>query len=167
MREAKEGELRVQLQEEAKARAAEQQRMLAHEKEMASITAVEKAKIRARRMVMGGAVFMVLASLGVYAFVVRPALERQAMVEEMAKQEQRRAAMDKEQAQAALLDAKEQTAAAQQDSQRLKDKLEKKELARQRAAAAAASNASNKPKTSSDKKPGCAPDDPLCGISID
>jgi len=89
------------------------------------------------------------------------------MAEEMAKQEQRRAAMDKEHAQAELLDAKEQTAAAEHDSQRLKERLEKKELAQQRAAAAtAASNAGNKAKTRAEKKPGCAPDDPLCGIPL-
>ena len=54
VREANESELRVQLQEQAKARAAEQQRVLEHEKELAAITAVEKAKIRSRRLVIGG-----------------------------------------------------------------------------------------------------------------
>ena len=138
-REAKQAELRVQLQEEAKARAAEQQRMLEHEKEMAAITAVERNKIRTRRIVAGGAVFLVLASLGAYAFVLKPALERQAMAEEMAKQEQRRAAMDKEQAEAALVTETERAEAAERDTDALKARLEKKEQAKQKAAASTSS----------------------------
>jgi type II secretory pathway component PulM len=161
-REAKQAELRVQLQEEAKARAAEQQRLLEHEKEMAAITAVERAKIRARRIIAGGAVFLVLASLGGYALVLKPALERQAMAEEMAKQEQRRAAMDKEQAEAALLTETERAQAAERDKEALKARLEEKEQARHTAPATP-----NKPKARPVKKAGCAPDDPLCGIPLD
>ncbi len=162
-REAKQAELRVQLQEEAKARAAEQQRMLAHEKEMAAITAVERNKIRTRRMISGGAVVIVLASLAGYAFVLKPALERQAMAEKMAKQDHRRAAMDKEQAEAALMTEIERAEAAERDKEALKARLEKKEQARQKAAASTKS----RPKARPVKKAGCATDDPLCGIPLD
>jgi hypothetical protein len=137
--------------------------MLEHEKEMAAITAVERNKIRTRRIVAGGAVFLVLASLGAYAIVLKPALERQAMAEEMAKQEQRRAAMDKEQAEAALVTETERAEAAERDTDALKARLEKKEQAKQKAAA----STSSKPKPRPVKKPGCAPDDPLCGIPLD
>jgi type IV secretory pathway VirB10-like protein len=137
--------------------------MLEHEKEMAAITAVERNKIRTRRIVAGGAVFMVLASLGAYAFVLKPALEGQAMAEEMAKQEQRRAAMDKEQAEADLVTETERAEAAERDTDALKARLEKKEQAKQKAAA----STGNKPKPRPAKKPGCAPDDPLCGIPLD
>ncbi len=130
---------------------------------MAAITAVERAKIRARRIIAGGAVFLVLASLGGYALVLKPALERQAMAEEMAKQEQRRAAMDKEQAEAALLTETERAQAAERDKEALKARLEKKEQAKQKAAA----STSSKPKARPVKKAGCAPDDPLCGIPLD
>jgi type II secretory pathway component PulM len=136
--------------------------MLEHEKEMAAITAVERAKIRTRRIIAGAAVVLALASLGAYVFVLQPALERQEMAEEMAKQEQRRAAMDKEQAEAALMTEKERAEAAERDKEALKARLEKKEQARQTAAATP-----NKPRARPVKKAGCAPDDPLCGIPLD
>jgi flagellar biosynthesis/type III secretory pathway M-ring protein FliF/YscJ len=139
--------------------------MLAHEKEMAAITAVEKAKIRSRRVVLGGVVVILLGALGGYAFVVKPALDRQAMAEELAKQEQRRAAMDKEQAEAELLTETERAEAAERDKDALKARLEmqeQKEQARQKAAAS-----SKKPRARPAKKPGCAPDDPLCGLPLD
>ncbi|MBW2686271.1 MAG: hypothetical protein JRE19_10185, partial [Deltaproteobacteria bacterium] len=88
VREARDAELRVQLQEEGKARTAQQERMLAHEKEIAAITAGEKAKIRARRMLIGGLVFAVVGSAAGYTFGVKPALERKAFEAESARQEQ-------------------------------------------------------------------------------
>ena len=140
--------------------------MHAHEKELATITAVEKAKIRSHRIFAGGALFIVLAALGGYAFVVKPALEREAMAEEMAKQEQRRATMDKDQAKAELLTEQERAAQAEREKDELKARLEKRERAQEQAKLKAAAS-KNAPKARPAKKPGCAPDDPLCGISID
>ena len=69
------------------------------------------------------------------------------------------------QAEAALLTETERAEAAERDKEALKARLEKKDEARQKAAAAP--NKSNKPKARPAKKPGCAPDDPLCGIPLD
>jgi len=102
VREANESQLRVQLQEQAKARAAEQQRMREHEKELAAITAVEKAKIRTKRLVIGGLVFMVVGSAAGYAFGVKPALEQKALDAESARQERQLALEEKERAEQEL-----------------------------------------------------------------
>ena len=104
VRAASEAELRVQLQEEAKARAAEQQRLLAHEKDMATITAVEKAKIRTKRLVIGGLAFVVIGSAAGYMFGVGPALERKALEAERARQGQQLALEQKERAEQQLVD---------------------------------------------------------------
>jgi hypothetical protein len=164
-RAGREAELRVRLEEEAKARAAEQQRLLAHDKEIAAITAVEKNKIRMRRMALGGAAFILIAALGSYVFVVQPALERRALETELAVQAQRQAAMDKERAEADLVTEKERTQQAELEKQRLEERLEKRAQAKQKAAQAASSS---RPKQARQpKKQGCAPDDPLCGIPLD
>ncbi|MGB5310975.1 MAG: hypothetical protein WBN38_02820, partial [Polyangiales bacterium] len=91
VREAKEAELRVQLEEQAKARAAEQERLLAHEKEIAAITAAERSKARNRKIAIGSMVAVLLAALGSYAFLIKPALERKALEAELARQEQQMA----------------------------------------------------------------------------
>ena len=107
LRVEKEAELRVQLQEEAKARAAEQQRLLAHEKEMAAIQAVEKRKIRTKRIVVAGLAFVLIGGAGGYVFGVAPALEQKALEAERARQAQQLALQEKERAQDDLVDAQQ------------------------------------------------------------
>jgi hypothetical protein len=151
LREGKEAELRVELQEQAKARAPEQQRLLEHEKELAAITAVEKAKIRSRRLVIGGLVVMVVGSGAGYAFGVKPALERKALEAESARQ-----------AQEQLVDAQERADQAEEDKERFEQKLE----AREQREREREQRVKDRPKSRAKDK-GCAPDDPLCGIKFD
>lgn len=164
VREANESELRVQLQEQAKARGAEQQRMLEHEKDLAAITAVEKAKIRSRRMLIGGLVFIVLGSAAGYAFGVKPILERKALEAESARQAQALALEEKKRAEEDLVDAQQRAGQAEEE----KELFEQKVLARERRAKEREQRAKDRPKQRpKPKSQGCAPDDPLCGIKID
>ena len=138
--------------------------MLEHEKEMAAITAVERAKIRTRRMVIGGLVFVLLGSTGGYAFGVKPALERKALEAERARQAQQLALGEKERAQQELVDAQERAKEAEQDKLRFEQKVQ----AREQRQKEREQRLKDRPKQR--RKPkgqDCAPDDPLCGIKID
>ncbi|KPK14004.1 MAG: hypothetical protein AMJ62_14250 [Myxococcales bacterium SG8_38] len=61
---------------------------------------------------------------------------------------------------------RERAQEAELEKQELADRLEKRQQAKQKAAEAAAAS-SHKPKPRQEKKPGCAPDDPLCGLPLD
>ena len=164
VRAGKDAELRVQLQEGAKARAAEQQRMLEHEKEIAAITAVEKAKIRVRRMLIGGLAFVVIGSAAGYAFGVKPALERKALEAESARQAQQLALEDKKRAEEDLVDAQLRAEQAEEDKEAFEQKVEARELRQKEREQRVKDRPKQRPKA---KAKGCAPDDPLCGIKID
>jgi len=154
----------VQLQEQAKARAAEQQRTLEHEKEIAAITAVEKAKVRTKRLVIGGLVFIVVGSAAGYAFGVKPALEQKALEAESARQERQLALEEKDRAEQELADEHKRA----NDAERAKDEFEQKLQAREQRQKEREQRAKDRPKhRAKPKSRGCAPDDPLCGIKID
>jgi hypothetical protein len=137
--------------------------MLEHEKELAAITAVEKAKIRTKRLVIGGLVFVVLGSAGGYAFGVKPALERKALEAERARQEQQLALEQKERAEQQLVDEKQRA----NDAEQAKDEFEQKLQAREQRQRELEQRAKDRPKhRAKPKSQGCAPDDPLCGIDI-
>jgi hypothetical protein len=149
-REAKESELRVHLEEEARARSAEQERMLAHEKEIAAITAVERSKIRNRKIAIGSVVTILLAALGSYAFLIKPALEHKALEQ-------------KERAQEELVEAQQRAKEAEEAKDEYQEKLE----AREQRAKEREQRVKDRPKPrAKPKDKGCAPDDPLCGIDF-
>jgi len=156
---------RVQLEEDAKARAAEQERLLAHEKELAAITAVEKAKIRSRRLVIGGVAFLLIGTAAAYLFGVKPALEQKALEAEHARQARELALAEKERAAQDLADAEERANAAEADKTRYAEELEARDQRQKEREA----RVKERQKTKRPKKKGetCAPDDPLCGLKLD
>ena len=164
MRSAKEAELRVHLEQEAKARAAEQERLLSHEKEMTAITAAERSKARNRKIAIGMAFGVVLASLGTYAFAIKPALERKALEAELARQEQQLALEEKTKAEEALAEERRRLEGIQSEKTRLEQRMKEREQ-RQREREARTKDRAKRP--AAPKKRGCAPDDPLCGLEID
>jgi flagellar biosynthesis/type III secretory pathway M-ring protein FliF/YscJ len=148
----------------ARARAAEQERLLAHEKEMAAITAVERSKTRNRKIAIGSVVAILLAVLGSYAFVIKPALEHKALEAERARQEQQMALEQKERAQEDLVEAQQRALEAEEAKEEYQEKLE----AREQRAKDREARAKERPKPrAKPKKKGCAPDDPLCGLDLD
>ena len=152
------------MEQEAKARAAEQARLLEHEKELTAITAAENAKIRTRRIVIGSIVAILLGAVGSYAFLIKPALDRKAFEAERARQEQQMALEEKQRAQEELVEAKESAAEAEEAKEQLAQKLEAREQRRKEREARAKERPKQRAKP---KDKGCAPDDPLCGIKFD
>ena len=138
--------------------------MLEHEKELAAITAVERAKIRTKRLVIGGLVFIVVGSAAGYAFGVKPALERKALEAESARQERQLAFDEKERAEQELAAEHERANDAEQAKDAFAEKLERRDQ-RQKDRE---QRAKDRPKRrAKPKSQGCAPDDPLCGIKFD
>ncbi|MGB5812267.1 MAG: hypothetical protein WBG86_17145 [Polyangiales bacterium] len=165
-REEEESQLRLQLEAERHAKAAQQQRELEHQREMAAINAIEKRKVRNKRLVVGGLVAILLGAAGGYMFGIRPAIERKSLEAEQARQAHELALGEKARAQEALVDAQRRTDEAVQDKEQLQERIQARDQRRkerdERARVRPASGAKKKPKTQD-----CAPDDPLCGLKLD
>jgi uncharacterized protein HemX len=138
--------------------------MLEHEKEIAAITAVEKAKIRTKKMLIGGIVFVMVGAGAGYAFGVKPALERKALEAESARQAQELALDDKKRAEEDLVDAQLRAEQAEEDKEAFEQKVEAREQRLKEREQRVKDRPKQRPKA---KAKGCAPDDPLCGIKID
>ncbi len=137
--------------------------MLAHEKEIAAITAVERSKIRNRKIAIGSVVTILLAALGSYAFLIKPALEHKALEAELARQDQQMALEQKERAQEELVEAQQRAKEAEEAKDEYQEKLE----AREQRAKEREQRVKDRPKPrAKPKDKGCAPDDPLCGIDF-
>ena len=142
--------------------------MLAHDKEIAAISAGEKAKIRARRILVGGLMFVVIGSAAGYAFGVKPALERKALEAERARQEQGLAIEQKERAEQKLVDEQKRADDAEQAKDEFAQKLKDREERQKEREKEREQRAKDRPKQrAKPKSQGCAPDDPLCGIKFD
>ncbi len=163
LREREEAELRVRLEQEAREKADEHQRMLAHEKEIAAISAQQRKGVHPG--LLAAAAMLVFAAFGgAYFGIYRPAVEQQEAEALEAKMEAERAAREAEEARRAAELEAQKRAEAEAEKARLAEKAQ-----REAQAAAAARRAASPSKPAGKRRGRSKPrkadtDDPLAGL---
>ena len=155
-----EAELRANLEQEAQARAAEQQEQLQRQAEDTAGSAVDKAKVRTRQ-VTAGAMAIVLAAAGAYGFIVRPAMQRQALELEVERQEAELLRRDN-------VRLTREIEEMQNDLDQIKlEKIEHQQAPKLHTPPKHRTAPGPRPKAHGVKEPRCAnPNDPLCGLPL-
>jgi colicin import membrane protein len=162
LRERKEAELRVRLEQEAAEKAEAHRRQLDHERELAAITATQRKGIHPG-FFAAAAVLILALGTGWYFGAYKPEVERREAAAIAAKMEAERAAREAEEARAAAELEAQKRAEAEAEKERLAEQARRE--AQAAAAARRAAAPSNTPKRRSGSKPRKADtDDPLAGL---
>ncbi|MEM7136379.1 MAG: hypothetical protein AAF500_07370 [Myxococcota bacterium] len=167
LRAEREAALRVQLEAERESKVAEQERELEHSRQMAAIHAVERRKLRNKRIAIGGLITILLAAAGGYVFGVQPAIERKAREAELARQAQELAVGEKQRAQQQLLEEQHRAAEAERAKVELERRIAAQDQRRREREARLKAKPGARATKGKKKSADCAPDDPLCGLKID